>query len=122
MLLLHAGKINASDPWNTAVCHACNPPHTPACLFDVEADAEERVNLAAQMPDLVATMTARLKVLQATTYYPKFGKVRVTIHQVASACCMRYHVHLSCKHQDLACVDETRAFSCVPIGVMYCLF
>jgi hypothetical protein len=67
------GKGNkANDTLNTFLCTACNPPHTPACLFDLEADPAERNNLAAQHPDVVASMSARLATLQATSYHPTF--------------------------------------------------
>jgi hypothetical protein len=38
--LLGCKGVEANDTLNVAVCTACNPPYTPACLFDAEADAE----------------------------------------------------------------------------------
>ena len=44
----------------------CSTPCTPQspCLFDVENDLGERVDLAGQMPEMVQRMLARLRELQ----------------------------------------------------------
>eukprot|EP00662_Eupelagonemidae_sp_cell21_P036307 gene36307-8559_t len=37
---------DATDPEDVRLCSGCSPPHTPACLYDVDADEEERHDLA----------------------------------------------------------------------------
>ena len=57
---------NASTPAHdpNAQSHACGA----GCLFDVEADAGEHVDVAAANPDIVAAMSARLDALAPSFY------------------------------------------------------
>jgi hypothetical protein len=68
------GKHTPRDRfWQDAfVCRACNPPHTPPCLFDVENDFKEKHDLASALPDVVQRLMARLAVLQNGTFRPQF--------------------------------------------------
>jgi arylsulfatase A-like enzyme len=49
----------------------CSAP--PYCLYDLDADFEERVNLAQQQPQVLQHMRARLAELQAGAFNPDRG-------------------------------------------------
>eukprot|EP00041_Stephanoeca_diplocostata_P031016 m.953623 g.953623 ORF g.953623 m.953623 type:complete len:543 (-) comp23871_c1_seq11:3532-5160(-) len=59
--------------WNTTDQGAADPKCRP-CLFNVEADPGEQVNLASSMPELVASMTTRISELSKTEFNPAMPK------------------------------------------------
>lgn len=56
---------------------------SPACLFDIRADPEERVDLAGERPDVVREMLARMKVLNKTAFNPDRGEVDMVVCEKA---------------------------------------
>jgi hypothetical protein len=61
------------DAWGEDVDRwLCSEPCTRAspCLYDLESDPGERLNVAEKHPTLVATMLTRLKELRKTFFYP----------------------------------------------------
>ena len=65
---------NATTDWCDTCPLDCGTIDAPACLFNVFDDPTEHVNLAADKPDIVAAMAARLKELQAGIFAPVRGK------------------------------------------------
>ena len=68
---------NASTSWNDTGYH-CGVPSTPptgkgGCLFNVLSDPNEYSDVAADHPDIVAEMYARILELQATAFSPNRG-------------------------------------------------
>ena len=57
----------------TTRTRTCGRKPKRGCLFDVMADPLEERNLGEQMPDLFASMLARIDELQKTVYSPKRG-------------------------------------------------
>ena len=57
----------------TTHSRTCGRKEKRGCLFDVFADPLEQHNLGEQMPELFASMLARIDELQQTVYSPKRG-------------------------------------------------
>jgi len=66
----NAGDEGWSGPLYPKVKAATGPPIQFPALFDVVKDAGEHNNLADANPDIVQSMAARLKVLEATDFNP----------------------------------------------------
>ena len=69
---------NKSTSWNDVPYH-CGVPSSPpdgkgGCLFNILTDPTEHDDVAADHPDIVAEMYARLLELQATAFGPNRGK------------------------------------------------
>ena len=52
----------------------CDAAEGGGCLYELTSDPTEHVNLAAQMPDQLKAMRARLAALNAGNYSPDRGK------------------------------------------------
>jgi hypothetical protein len=76
----HYPKIPATGP-ATLDCGK------PGCLFDVEHDPEERINLnsSATHASVIATMSARLAALELTIWQADPAQTNTTIEQVCAA-------------------------------------
>jgi arylsulfatase B len=71
---------NASTKWDDVPYH-CGVPSSPpvgkgGCLFNVLSDPNEHDDVAAQHPDIVQEMYARILELQATAFSPNRGVVQ----------------------------------------------
>jgi arylsulfatase A-like enzyme len=78
---------NATTP--TAVFPPPLSCAAPGCLFNLSSDPGERMDLAAEMPELAAAIRARYEVLAQRLYAPNNDGPRVPAHVPSAAACER---------------------------------
>ena len=72
---------NATTNWCDSCPLDCGTQDAPKCLFNVLTDPTEHLEISAAHPDIVSSMAARIKQLQAGIFAPDRGEV-----QTAAAC------------------------------------
>jgi hypothetical protein len=65
-------RVTCGDP-GTGAGGGSGGGASPGCLFNVLTDPSEYHDLAAERPDIVARLRARIAELQATVYNPDRG-------------------------------------------------